>query len=304
MGLHIKYRPTDLHEIIGNKNTIAALEAAINSNNPPHTYLYTGPSGCGKTTLARISARMLGCVDNDIMEMNAANFRGIDTARDIIQQMRLAPLMGNAKAWIIDEVHATTKDMQGALLKALEDTPKHVYFLLATTDPQKLLPTLKNRCMIFPMQSLSEDRILDLLEDVLEKEQKKIKIPDEVLDQIAINSLGSPRSALILLDKIIDLPEKKMLKAANQIEETKQTTIDLCRALINGSKWKTIAKILNELQDTEPEQIRMSVLGYCKSILLKGENDKAFLIMDSFKEPFYNTGFAGLVRACYEVLFK
>ena len=302
MSLHIKHRPKDLISVLGNKSTINALQAIINKENPPHAFLFVGQSGCGKTTLARILVKELGCSDMDIVELNAANFRGIDTAREIIQQMRLTPISGKTRAWIIDESHQLTKDGQSALLKALEDTPKHVYFVLATTDPQKLLPTIKNRCTTFTVQPLSEEKIQLLLKDILNLENKKI--PEEALEKISHDCFGSPRMAIVMLDKIIDLPERKMIKAINEASEINHTTIELCRSLVKCSKWIVVAKILTSLQDQEPEQIRLAILGYCKTVLLKEENDRVFLIMESFKEPFFNSGFAGLVRACYEALIK
>lgn len=304
MSLYIKHRPADFSEIVGNKNTINTLRTAINKKSPPHAYLFIGPPGTGKTTLARISAQKLNCANMDIMELNAANFRGIDTSREIIRQMRLAALGGGARAWILDESASLTKDAQTALLKALEDAPPHVYFLLATTDPQKLLPTIRNRCMIFTLQYLSEDKIFCLLEGVIEKENKNVS--DEAIEQIAQRCQGCPRTALILLDGIIDLPEKDMLKSVRRITGIERTTLDLCQCLINGSRWKPIASTLKALTDQEPEQVRMAVLNYCKTVLLNdGERrDRAFLIMDSFKEPFYNSGSAGLARACYEAICK
>jgi DNA polymerase-3 subunit gamma/tau len=305
MSLYIKYRPKELEEVVGNIPTVNAIRNTIEKKEHPHTFLFIGPSGCGKTTLSRILASKLGCSIADTNELNAANFRGIETAREIIQQMKLAPIAGKTKSWIIDEAHQLTKDGQSALLKALEDTPKHVYFFLATTDPQKLLPTIKNRCTTFNVSLLSEDRIETLLENILKEENKKI--PKKIIEHISQSCSGSPRMAIVMLEKVIGLPEKRMLKVVSQIADNEKTTIDLCRALINFSKWEVVCKILKSLSEQEPETIRLSVLGYCKTIMLdiKSTNkDKAFLVMDSFKEPFYNTGHAGLVRACYEALME
>src|SRR5690606_3369465 len=107
----------------------------------PHAMLFTGPSGCGKTTLARILRVKLRCSDNDFQEINAADFRGIDSIRSMRQQVGAAPLGGDSRIWLIDEAHSMTADAQNAFLKLLEDTPRHVYFFLATTDPQKLKKT-------------------------------------------------------------------------------------------------------------------------------------------------------------------
>ena len=108
--------------------------------------LFTGPSGTSKTTLARIYKNHIGCSDMDFVELNAANFKGIDTVRDIIRDMNLSPMKGPVRMWLIDECHKMTNDAQNAFLKSLEDVPSHVRFCLATTDSSKLLKTLVSRC--------------------------------------------------------------------------------------------------------------------------------------------------------------
>lgn len=301
MSLYKKYRPRKFKDMVGNEPTIASLSSKLSSENKPHAYLFTGPSGTGKTTLARITAHKLGCSKSDLVEVDSADYRGIDSVRDIRMKMRLTPLDGGVRVWILDECHQMTGDAQSSLLKALEDTPKHVYFMLATTHPQKLLLTIRNRCTTFNLFPLHEDQLLSLLEDVLSKEGKKV--PESVLNQIVQDSLGSARAALVMLDKVIDLPEEKMKDAAKTAIIEEREIIDICRALMGKMRWRDVAKILQGIQEREPEQIRLAVLGYCRSVLLKGENDRAFLIMDSFKEPFYNTGHAGLVHACYEALY-
>ena len=148
-SLAVKYRPKRLADFLGNTETVQALRALMEREEMPHTILFTGPSGTGKTTLARIVARRLQCSEHDLQELNTADFRGIDTIRDVVRNMALCPMSGSCRVWILDEVHQLSKDAQHALLKALEDTPKHVYFLLATTDPAKLLPTIRTRCVTF-----------------------------------------------------------------------------------------------------------------------------------------------------------
>ncbi len=258
---------------------------------------------CGKTTLARIIARKLGCNPNDLVELNSANFRGVDTSRDILQQMRLKPLSGPIKVWILDECHKMTGEGQNALLKALEDTPSHVYFILATTDPQKLLKTIVNRCVEFKVQPLPENRLLFLLNKVCEKEGKKVS--KEVLDQIAKNCQGSARKALTLLESVIDQDPEQQFTTLQQTVKEESEVIELCRALLQGKKWLEVSRILKGLQEgLEAEQIRMAVLGYCNKVLLDKESVQAFMIMDVFKDSFYYTGHAGLTRACYQVVFS
>lgn len=303
VNLYRKHRPRKFKDVYGNRATVSSLASKLASPDRPHAFLFSGPSGTGKTTLARIAARKLGCSGADLIEVDSADYRGIDSVRDIRQQMRLSPLSGEVRVWILDECHQLTGDAQSALLKALEDTPAHVYFMLATTHPQKLLPTIRNRCTPFNLSPLDEDDLLALLEGVLLKEAKKV--PDAVLAQIVQDSLGSARAALVMLEKVIDLAPGEMAEAAKTAALEEQETIALCRILVAKQKrWVDVTKILKGMTDRDPEQVRLAVLGYCKTVLLGGENEQAFLVMDSFKEPFFNTGQAGLVRACYEAVLK
>jgi DNA polymerase III subunit gamma/tau len=192
-----------------------------------------------------------------------------------------------------------SKDAQHALLKALEDTPSHVYFMLATTDPTKLLPTIKTRCVQFEVKALSDSEIESLLLLVSKKEQ--VKVPKEVIEQITMDSSGSPRMALSILDKVIGMEIKDMLSSAKQTAEETNEAIDLCRALIAKKSWKAIAPILKNIKQ-EPEQVRRCVLGYAQSVLLSSGNERAYLIIDAFRQPLYDIGKPGLVAACFEAI--
>lgn len=298
MPLHLDYRPKKLNEVVGNKATIASIESVLSRKTDwPHVWLFTGPSGCGKTTLARIIASRLEIKETDLQEQNIANFRGIDNARDIQEQMRLRPLGGKYRAWILDECHMGTKEFWNAMLKPLEDTPEHVFFFLCTTDPQKIIKTVLNRCHEFKVEALTDVQIASLLTSVVKHE--KTTVPDEVIKQIASDSLGSARSALTMLDKIIDMEPGEMLAAAKKAAAEVSATIELCRALLKGAKWPIVSAILRGL-DAEPESIRQAVLGYCNAVLLKEDNPRAWAIMDALREPIHYNGRPGLTMACYE----
>jgi DNA polymerase-3 subunit gamma/tau len=300
MPLHLDYRPDDTESMVGNETTIAAFESIFRRKNKPHAFLFTGPSGCGKTTLARVAVKALDCHESEYTECDAADFRGIEMVRDLRRKMHYMPSRGSCRVWLLDECHKLTPEAQEALLKALEDTPKHVYLLLATTNPEKLKTTLKRRCTPFEMSALSTSQLKEYMEEICDEEKKKV--PQEVLKQIASDSIGSLGMALMLLDKIIDMPPKKMLEAAKRAALEESETIELCRALIKKAKWKIIASILKNLT-AEPETTRRTVLGYCNSVILNGESGRAFLIMEAFSEPFYDTGAPGLTLACYNALY-
>jgi DNA polymerase III gamma/tau subunit len=296
MSLSVKYRPKLLKEIVGNDNTIKSMRVLFERGDMPHTLLFTGPSGSGKTTLARIVAKFLKCSDWDFKEMNTADFRGIDSAREIVQQMNLNPLNGPCRVWLLDEAHQLTKDAQHALLKALEDCPAHVYFLLATTEPEKLLSTIKTRCVTFALRALNDKEMGLVIQHAVEGEKQSV--PKEVIDQIVLDSNGSARMALSILDKVIGMDEVEMLESAKQTAAETNEAINLCRALIGKRPWKEVSTILQGLTQ-DPESVRRAVLGYASAVLLKSGQGQSFVVLDSFSKDFFTTGKAGLTMACY-----
>lgn len=302
MSLYNKYRPSELSEFFGNESVVLKIESVFSrpQQEIPHAWLFTGPPGTGKTTLARIVAKRLRCSDFDLQELDIGDLRGIDSVRDIRRQMGLSPLQGSCRVWILDECARMTSDAQAALLKSLEDTPSHVYFMLATTDPQRLLKAILSRCMEFQVGPLQEDQLVRLLRTVVRKEEKHVSL--DILKSIALNSLGHPRNALVLLDSVIDLAPEQRQKAIEREAAQQNQVIDLCRSLIKGTKWKELSKVLNGLKDQEPESIRRAVLGYCSSVLLNEDSPRAFLVMDAFKAPTYDIGWSGIVLAAYEAV--
>jgi DNA polymerase III gamma/tau subunit len=296
-SLAVKYRPKLLKDFLGNEDVTKSLRSMMEREEIPHTLLFTGPSGCGKTTLARIVAARLKCSSFDFTENNAADFRGIDSVRDILRQMTLSPMNGPCRIWLLDEAHQLSRDAQHALLKALEDTPTHVYFLLATTDPEKLLPTIKTRCVTFDVKPLSDQNMTILLDIVADKELGT-PLRKEITDQIVQDSLGSARMSLSILDKILNMDAGDMLEAAKQQAANVNEAIDLCRALIGKKPWPVVAKIIKGIQQ-EPESVRRAVLGYAQSVLLGSNNGQAYIVLDAFRQPFYDLGKPGLTMAAY-----
>jgi DNA polymerase III gamma/tau subunit len=203
---------------------------------------------------------------------------------------------------LIHNCHKITGDAANALLKILEDTPKHVYFILCTTDPQKLLATIKGRCSQFQVKPLNEIQMKALLRHVVREENETLA--KEIYEQIVQDSLGHPRNALQILEQVLSVPEDKRLEIARQTAEEQSQVIELCRALLAKAGWKTIAKILTGLKDQEAESIRRVVLGYCQAVLLKEENYQAALILEEFITPFYDSGWPQLTYSCISVQMK
>ncbi len=300
MELYKKYRPTKIDELFGNKETVKKLKGFI--KNPAHAILLSGPTGTGKTTTARIIANSLGCSKMDYKEINAADTRGVDTIREIIKQAHYLPMEGYVKMWVIDEAHQLSSDAQNAFLKILEDTPGHVYFVLATTEPEKLKPTVRGRCSQFHFEPLDVNDCIDMLEAIVEAEGDALE--DKIYDQIVDSSNGLPREAIQILDQVLQTEERGRLKIAEKFDNQRRKSIDLCRALI-GQKSVNIRSILNDLKNENPESIRRHVLSYATSVALSSDGqkaDRASLIIGEFWEPFYNVGFAGVAYAARSVL--
>jgi DNA polymerase III gamma/tau subunit len=301
--LYKHYRPTRLEEVLGNTSTVASLTNMLERGTLPHTLLFYGPSGCGKTTLARILRQELNCSDMDFRELNCSDFRGIDTIREISRSMNLAPTGGPCRVWLLDEVHQMSKDGQNAALKILEDTPSHVYFILCTTDPQKILKTIRTRCCELPVESLSRQDMASLLKGVAKRE-KKAGLDKRLIEDIIDAAEGSARTALVLLDKVLNLEEADQQRGAVVSLKEDTETIELCRALLKREGWTSVSKLLREIQ-ADPESVRWAVLGYARAVLLKKKDTQAYQayhVITCFEDPFYDSKAAGLARACFEAV--
>lgn len=300
MSLYNKYRPQSLDQIKGNAEIIQTLQGMLQKKDEfPHALLFHGATGCGKTTLARIISKELGCVGNDYREINSADFRGIDTVREIINQSMFLPLEGDVRVWVLDESGKMTGEAQNSLLKILEDPPSHVYFMLCTTEPQKLLPTIRGRCSQFQTNLLNEKQMFGLLRRIVKDENQEL---DTIIyDQIIQDSLGHPRNAIQILEQVLNVPDDKRLEVAKQTAEKQSQIIELCRALLNGDKWSKVKGIVEGLKGQEAEDIRRAVLGYMQVVLLKGENDRAAAIIETFWEPTYNLNFPYITFSAYTI---
>jgi DNA polymerase III gamma/tau subunit len=210
------------------------------------------------------------------------------------------PLEGSCRVWILDECHKMSNDAQNALLKALEDTAKHVYYILCTTEPNKLIKTIRGRCSQYQVNPLNDTEMKKLLRRVTKAEGQKLE--NDIYDQIIETATGHPRNALQILDQVLAVEPEERLEIAKRSADVQMQSIELCRALIKGSNWASIRKILNGLKGQEPETIRRQVLGYCSVVLLNDSNTNAGAIMKEMIDPFYDTGFPGLVFACYSIV--
>ena len=228
LALYRKYRPTKFNEVFGQKYVIDILKNAIITKNISHAYLFSGPRGTGKTSVAKIFAKSVNCLnpvdgemceeceickalkenDIDIIEIDAASNNGVDEIREIRNNVKLLPSIGQYKIYIIDEVHMLSIGAFNALLKTLEEPPKHVIFILATTEIQKIPLTIISRCQKFDFKKITISEIELKLKEILKKEKKEVS--EDVLKLISEISDGGLRDAINLLDQIIMTSKKEI----------------------------------------------------------------------------------------------
>lgn len=301
--LYKKYRPTMLKQVLGQQHITRVLQRHLKDEDLPHAILISGPSGCGKTTIGRILRKKMKCFDEDFIELNAAKCRGIDEVRDI--DARIGYCYGNTRFWILDEAHKLTNDAQNALLKILEDTPDHAYFILCTTVPQKLIATVRNRCTEFAVKPLKEEQLKELLEHVISGEEATIST--KVRERIVKHCNGSGRKCLVMLEKVLkEDSEEDQLDAVLAVD-TETKAFELVRMLIwQKADWSKIAQFLKDYEEKEKdaEGIRHLILACAKTELLKNNSfrERAYNIINAFRDPYYDCGFPGLVASCFEVV--
>lgn len=300
--IYKRYRPTRFKEVVGQDASVKMLLSKVKKKTLPHSILLCGPSGVGKTTIARILKTKLHCGKADFQEINAADTNGIELVRTIRTRQWAKAMDGDSRIWLIDEAHELTSKAQNAFLKILEDTPDHVYFILATTDPQKLIPTVQNRCTKIALKRISDNILEKLLADVAKRE--KAKLGEEVLEKIVRHADGSARAALVVLEQVLEFDdEEEQLEAVERADVAVQS-IALARAMINPrARWADVAKVLKGL-DEDAERIRWGVLGYVSNVLLANPklSVRAFKIIQAFENNFFDSKHAGLRAAAYEVV--
>lgn len=294
--LYRKYRPKNFEEVAGQKEIVKTIKTSLRNGKTSHAYLFTGPRGVGKTTLARLIAKGVNCLENgitdepcnrcenclainngtflDMVEIDAASNRGIDEIRQLKEKINYQPVKGRKKIYIIDEVHMLTKEAFNALLKTLEEPPEHVIFILATTEADKILPTIISRCQRYDFKTLSLNDMEEQLRFIGKNEG--VDIPDDVLELIYESSGGSVRDAVSILERIMVtcLGEEITLEKSEEVLGV--TSAKKMEEFLMEIKEKNYTKLVKTLDSFWNDSVEIELFfkdfaKYCKGLMAKGE---------------------------------
>lgn len=300
--LYRKYRPQTFHDLIGQENIVHALSNAIELNRIAHAYLLCGPRGTGKTSSARILAKSLNCKEGptlspcgkcpacldimnsvpvDVIEIDAASNRSVEDTQAILEKIQYVPVNGRYKIYVIDEVHMLSNHAFNALLKTLEEPPENVIFILATTEPHKVLDTIISRCQRFDFRRITTDDIVKRLEYIAQ--QENINISKEALFLIAKNSQGGMRDALALLDQISVLGVNKQIDINDINEILGKISYDFIHEITDcfiASDCSKSIDLINKIysKGNEPVQIISNIIQYFRDMMIaKNCSDKELI---------------------------
>ncbi len=308
---HQKYRPNNLDELVGQNFISITLKQALLTNQIAPAYLFNGPRGTGKTSSARIFAKSLNCQSFDqptikpcskcnlcmqitdgnaldIIEIDAASNTGVENIREIIERARFAPTQARWKVYVIDECHMLSTAASNALLKTIEEPPSRVVFILATTNPEKVLNTIQSRCQKFDFRRINPNEIFQHLSEIAEKESINYEIP--ALKMIAKRSNGGMRDAQSLLEQLNLIPEgvtiKNIQNLLGEVSEIELT--NLIKSLIENNP-ESLIIACNKLYDAgnEPHQIIIGLMNITRDLLLYTSNNKysdLFYTSDEFQD--------------------
>ena len=330
-ALYNKYRPQQFAEVVGQKHIVRILQNSLAHNRVSHAYLFSGERGTGKTTVARILAKAINCLEGvqpepcnrcanclqvgsesflDLIEIDAASNTSVDDIRDLREKVRFRPSTGRYKVYIIDEVHQLSRSAYNAFLKTLEEPPDHAIFILATTDPHRVLPTIRSRCQHLRFRRHTHSDTVDSLARIAEGED--VMVAGEALHLIARNADGSLRDAIGLLDQAISFFVGTLTEQS--VQDMLGLTGTEASAALTGaiaeSRAGDVMRLVNQaVQDGgSPASIQQELVNYFRGLLLaktgrRDQNEMYFAeaeidIMESLAEKF---GVGQIVR-CLELL--
>lgn len=289
-ALYRTYRPSTFEEVAGQKVIVQTLQNALNQNKIAHAYLFAGPRGTGKTTMAKLFAKALNCEKGighqcnecsnclavndgshqDIIEIDAASNNGVDDIRALVDNVNYAPIKGRYKVYIIDEVHMMSANAFNALLKTLEEPPSHVVFILATTEPHKIIPTILSRCQRYNFSKVSDKDIKQRMIEILKIEN--ISYEESAIDLIISLADGGVRDALSMLDQVLayanqTLNEEDVLDLFALLNKTDK--LDLLYAIKDHNVKLLMNKISHFLdKGIDVRRLSADLLGLLKDLLI------------------------------------
>jgi len=290
-ALYRQYRPKNFQQLLGQDHITTILKNQVRNGNIGHAYLFSGTRGTGKTSAAKIFSRAVNCLEStdgnpcnkcenckeilednsmDVIEMDAASNRGIDDIRELRDRVVYPPARIKYKIYIVDEVHMLTREAFNALLKTLEEPPKHLIFILATTAPEKLPQTILSRCQRFDFRRIPTKDIIYNMENILK--DLDIQVEDEVLSLIARNSDGAMRDSLSLLDQCISYGGD-LIKYEDAIELLSITNKDLIFDLVDNIKERNIENALNTINNIiqdgkDIEQFIKDIVNHFRNLMI------------------------------------
>lgn len=299
-SLYRKYRPSKIEDVVSQEHIMEVLTKSIKKDKISHAYLFCGPRGTGKTSVAKLFAKAINCSDNenlacgicencqaannqthaDIVEIDAASNNGVDEIRSLIERVKYAPILGKYKVYIIDEVHMLSQGAFNALLKTLEEPPKHVVFILATTEIHKVLPTIISRCQRFDFMRIPNALIESRLDQVIELEN--VKAEKGVSSIIASLSGGGLRNALTILEQAIIIADDEIKKnhiyqSNGMITEDEKTS--LFNTMLEGDVENLVIKIRKmQSQSVHFDKIIIDLVTNIKDSIILSHTRKASLV--------------------------
>lgn len=291
----ISERPQTLDEFVGNNEVVSLLKNMFKNGTVPQTILLSAPAGSGKSTMASIIRKSLNVSDANFHEVDVGRCNSIEDIRTICDEVSLGSIVGGNRFYFLDEAHKLKSITANALLKTIEEPPKGVYFVFATTEIQalrKLGDAFMSRFTVLTMQLLSKEDIISVLRPICVK--YKVKLTKETAYAIAEASKGCPRVALKLLYKLACSDDPNNLSVIDSMEAPDSVSINLFKDILFGSHdFTTYKKVASYITEKDTEPIRIALLNMCKGVLENPFNENslrtAVTFVETFKEPCYDT---------------
>ena len=289
-ALYRTYRPQTFEEVAGQEHIVRTLKNALATGKIAHAYLFAGPRGTGKTTMAKLFAKALNCEEGighqcnqcencrqiiegshpDVLELDAASNNGVDEIRELIDKVKYGTILGRYKVYIIDEVHMLSTGAFNALLKTLEEPPEHVIFILATTEPHKILPTILSRCQRYDFNKVSEQDIKERIRVILLNED--VEYVDDAIDLIVNLADGGMRDALSILEKVLAYSGNR-LNVDDVLTifalESKEEKIKLIHSIVNHDMSDVLSRLNNYVtKGTDIKRLTEDLLVILKDVVI------------------------------------